>query len=474
MSRFLGSFSLQPVDLKLVFLFAGLLSVAMAQPINPGARGFLGVRVIDPTDGRAGALIDQVAPGSPAENAGLKPGDLLIAINGKSIDRATTLTRIVSSMAPNETAHLSVIRAGGHRLMIAAVIGSPGGHSAQQPTPQSATPPRATAPSATAIPSGAPAKPLAIQGYTRITDPWEKSFTIEVPAGWRAEAGLVRHAALQIRPYVRALSPDKMVYLMIGEPSIPGYVPPSEMLYRIGKPEGHVYDSGLGGPIMVLRYLSGVEFAKRYGQVAIGTLCPGLQFVSERDRPDLARKAQMDWPTVIPSMFAGGEAIFTCIHGKQQMEARMEVATMITRDRVGWGVMLLQAAIAPKGQIEQAQSVLDHIVASIAWSPAWQQMQNNISRAAAEEINRRAQQSLRQNAAYIQELNSSDSSFESMDEIVSGYSHYHDASTGQDYMLSNTNPYKWKDNWTGRIFSTPTNSPPPFAYNVQPLARTSQ
>ena len=322
--------------------------------------------------------------------------------------------------------------------------------------------------------SVAAAQPIHLAGYKRISDPWEKSFSVEVPVGWRSEAGLVRHAALQIRPYVRALSPDKRVYLMIGEPSIPGYVPPSQMLYRIGMPEGHVYDSGLGGPIMVLRYLSGVEFAQRYGQVAIGSLCPGLQFVSGRDRPDLARKAQMDWPTVIPSVFSGGEAVFRCIHGKQPTEARMEVATMITRDRVGWGVMLLEAAIAPEGQLEQAQSILTHIVASVAWSPAWQQMQNNISRAAAEQINRRAQQSLRQNAAYIEELNSSDQSFESMDEIVSGYSHYHDASTGQDYMLGNTNPYKWKDNWTGRIFSTPTNSPPPFAYYVQPLTRTSQ
>lgn len=38
-------------------------------------------------------------------------------------------------------------------------------------------------------------------------------------------------------------------------------------------------------------------------------------------------------------------------------------------------------------------------------------------------------------------------------------------------MLGNVNPYKWKDNRTGRILSTPTNAPPPFAYDIQPLPR---
>jgi len=47
-----------------------------------------------------------------------------------------------------------------------------------------------------------------------------------------------------------------------------------------------------------------------------------------------------------------------------------------------------------------------------------------------------------------------------MDDIVSGYSTYHGAATGNDYKLSNTGPYKWADDSTGRIISTPTNIRP--------------
>ena len=89
-------------------------------------------------------------------------------------------------------------------------------------------------------------------GYVTITDPLEKAFTVEVPASWRSEAGLARRAALQINPYVRSLSPDKMTYLIVGEPTLPGFTPPTQMLNTIGYREGKLYDSGLGGLSLVL------------------------------------------------------------------------------------------------------------------------------------------------------------------------------------------------------------------------------
>lgn len=80
----------------------------------------------------------------------------------------------------------------------------------------------------------------------------------------------------------------------------------------------------------------------------------------------------------------------------------------------------------------------------------------------------------RRQQAVVQNLNAVDASFSSMDEIVSGYSTYHDAATGQDYKLDNTNPYKWIDNSTSRIFSTPDNVPPPWGGALTPLAHVVQ
>jgi len=164
----------------------------------------------------------------------------------------------------------------------------------------------------TARAQSAPSSSLSVSGYVRLTDPLEQAFSLDVPAGWRSEGGLARRAALQINPYVRSLSADKMTYLMLGEPTLPSFTPPNQMGNAIGHPEGTLYDAGLGGLALVLRYLPGAEFARVYGQTALQSLCPSLKFATAQDRPDLAQKANVQWPTVIPSRSDGGETLLVC------------------------------------------------------------------------------------------------------------------------------------------------------------------
>jgi hypothetical protein len=399
------------------------------------APGFIGVALSDASPG--GAAVAQVQPGGPADRAGLKPGDVVVAINGKPVSNAGAMTVTVTSMAPNQAARLSVVR-GGQRREIDVTIGSPG---------------------AATSPVQAPATPVAVSGFTRLTDPIEQAFTVEVPSGWRSEAGMARWSALQIDPYVRSLSPDKMTYLMIGEPSLPSYAPLTDLSRKLGFREGTLHDAGLGGRSMIMHYLRGSEFARIYGQAALGGLCPGVKFVSTGERPDLARKAEAQWPTVIPSLSTGGEAVFTCTHNKQEMEGKIETATRTTRDNVIWAVILLQGYIAPKSNASSAQTTLSHVTGSVVWSPAWSQKQNNLSQQAAVAINQRMQEFFRQEHAFIQKLNSVDQNFESMDEIVSGFSSYRDPQTGNTYSLGNTNPNKWVDD-SGRVVSTPNNIAP--------------
>ena len=322
----------------------------------------------------------------------------------------------------------------------------------------------------TAVAQSVPGSSISVPTYVRLTDPLEQAFSLEVPAGWHSEAGMARRAALQINPYVRSLSADKMTYLMLGEPTLPSFTPPSQMGNAIGHREGTLYDAGLGGLSLMLRYLPGAEFARLYGQTALQSLCPSLKFSGANDRPDLASKANAQWPTVIPSRSDGGEARFSCMHNKQEMDVRVEAATRITRDNIGWGVILLQAFIAPKGQGDKAEEILNHMAASVSFSQAWIQKQNQLSAEAAIAINQRMQAIFRQERTFIEKLNSVDENFQSMDEIVSGFSRYRDDSTGNTYSLSNTNPFKWIDPSSGRIISTPTNSPPPWAPAYRPLS----
>ncbi len=59
----------------------------------------------------SGALIAGVLKNSPADHAGLKAGDVLIAINGKPIINSATMLNLIAVLEPNKNATLRIIRA---------------------------------------------------------------------------------------------------------------------------------------------------------------------------------------------------------------------------------------------------------------------------------------------------------------------------------------------------------------------------
>jgi serine protease Do len=59
-----------------------------------------------------GALVSQVEPESPAEKAGMKPGDVILAVNGKEIDQSADLSNTIADIKPGDKARLEVWRAG--------------------------------------------------------------------------------------------------------------------------------------------------------------------------------------------------------------------------------------------------------------------------------------------------------------------------------------------------------------------------
>ena len=71
---------------------------------------FLGVTGTDTTSGPAGALINGVVPGSPAEAAGLRVGDLVTAYDGQQIETFTDLAAAVRGDQPGDRVTLTVQR----------------------------------------------------------------------------------------------------------------------------------------------------------------------------------------------------------------------------------------------------------------------------------------------------------------------------------------------------------------------------
>jgi serine protease Do len=94
-------------------------------------RGMLGVVIQEVTsdlarqfkvNGPKGALISQVNSDSPAEKAGLKPGDVIIGYNGKDVEDTTHLRNMVAASAPGAAVKLDVMR-GGQKERMAVTIG---------------------------------------------------------------------------------------------------------------------------------------------------------------------------------------------------------------------------------------------------------------------------------------------------------------------------------------------------------------
>jgi len=107
-------------------------------------RGFLGVSVQDITPAladsfglksRAGALVAQVEPGSPAAKAGLKEGDVITGVNGNAVADSNKLTLNVSSVAPGTKVDLDVLRDGKVEHLAATTGTRPNRMPGQQAAP---------------------------------------------------------------------------------------------------------------------------------------------------------------------------------------------------------------------------------------------------------------------------------------------------------------------------------------------------
>jgi serine protease Do len=55
-----------------------------------------------------GALISAVEPKSPSERAGLQPGDVIISVDGHTIDQSFDLPTVIAEIPPGNTAHIGI------------------------------------------------------------------------------------------------------------------------------------------------------------------------------------------------------------------------------------------------------------------------------------------------------------------------------------------------------------------------------
>ncbi|HWC40643.1 MAG TPA: PDZ domain-containing protein, partial [Actinomycetota bacterium] len=89
--------------------------------------GYLGVNMAPPASGQDGALVQEVVPGSPADKAGLRAGDLVVGIDGQSVADYGELGVRIRGHKPGDKVTLKVVRGGNETTITATLTQRPAG-----------------------------------------------------------------------------------------------------------------------------------------------------------------------------------------------------------------------------------------------------------------------------------------------------------------------------------------------------------
>jgi putative serine protease PepD len=118
----------------------GNVGIGFAVPIDIAAKsaaaivkgeqiqiGYLGVTPSLTTGGRDGALIQEVAPDSPAARAGIQPGDLVVSVDGKAVENYSEMVASIRAHKPGDKVTLGVVRGGNETTITATLTQRPAG-----------------------------------------------------------------------------------------------------------------------------------------------------------------------------------------------------------------------------------------------------------------------------------------------------------------------------------------------------------
>ena len=118
----------------------GNVGIGFAVPIDIAAKsagaivkgeqiqiGYLGVSMADATGGQAGAVVQEVTPDSPAAQAGLQAGDVVVSIDGKAVQNRSELVAAVRGHKPGDKVSLGVTRGGNETTITATLTQRPAG-----------------------------------------------------------------------------------------------------------------------------------------------------------------------------------------------------------------------------------------------------------------------------------------------------------------------------------------------------------
>jgi serine protease Do len=98
------------------------------QPVTAGIADSLGLKHA------RGTIVDQPQPGSPAAKVGIKAGDVITAINGRSVKDSRDLARTIGMMTPGTTVKVALVHNGEAKTLSVTLARLPNERSAKADT----------------------------------------------------------------------------------------------------------------------------------------------------------------------------------------------------------------------------------------------------------------------------------------------------------------------------------------------------
>jgi len=132
--------------------------------------GWLGVELALRPSGEPGVLVRGVVPDSPAQRAGLAPGDVILSLDGERADRPADLVSLVVNRAAGDRVGIVFLRDGNTRLASATLEALPSDEAMMQKRFVDAEAPGLTA--LTTVQGSIPPTLTALRGKVVIVEFW--------------------------------------------------------------------------------------------------------------------------------------------------------------------------------------------------------------------------------------------------------------------------------------------------------------
>jgi hypothetical protein len=253
-------------------------------------------------------------------------------------------------------------------------------------------------------------------GWSKVEDPVERAFTMDVPQGWKWSGGAYRLGYGDIRVMVDVVSPDGKINLRYGDVwfAQPYAVP--NQFHR----EGEAQDLGAIGQGTYAAYRTGQEFAELYARQTFRGECKSL--TPQTTDPPLVKDTAMHRQG--NEQTSEGEASFRCETPQGVKIAYAFAKTTMTTSQpfanappsTSWATPVLVSYLAPPDQMSIAVSIARHFGESFQLSPKWKQYQNEMDRQgtayAIARAQRRMTQQQEQFASFTQRMNKQVSHFQ--------------------------------------------------------------